>query len=269
MLNEFVCLLLSATGFAIGLMLVVWGIALRIHNLGIVDIAWSFSFLPIVIFFAVMAHGDPAHRWLTAGMAGLWSLRLGTHVGLRVAKAHPKEDVRYGKFRGEWKEKLKLLSFGFFQLQAITIGALSTIFLLPCINIRTRFTTLEYAGIAIWLIALAGESLADFQLKKFKTNPANDGGICRSGLWNYSRHPNYFFEWLVWVGFFLFAWDSPGGCYTVLCPGLMLYFLLRVTGIPLTEEFSVKTKGDAYCRYQQTTSAFVPWFRKARTQNAK
>jgi steroid 5-alpha reductase family enzyme len=269
MLSEFICLLIFATCFAIGMMLVVWAIALRINNLCIVDIAWSFSFLPIVIFFAVMAHGDLTRRWLMAGMAGLWSLRLGTHVGIRVMKAHPKEDARYGKFRGEWKARLKFLSFTFFQLQALTIGALSTVFLLPCLNTRQGFTLLECAGAIVWFIALAGESLADFQLKRFRAISSNAGLICQSGLWKYSRHPNYFFEWLIWVGFFLFAWDSPGGCYTVLCPGLMLYFLLRVTGIPLTEEFSVKSKGDAYRHYQQTTSAFVPWFRKSGIQNAK
>jgi steroid 5-alpha reductase family enzyme len=269
MLNEFPCLLLFATGFAAGLMLLVWIVALRINNLGIVDIAWSLSFLPIVIFFAITAHGDPLRRWLVAGMAGLWSLRLGTHVGIRVMKDHPREDVRYGKFRAEWKRKLKPISFGFFQLQALSIGALSTVFLLPCLNSRAGLTPLEWTGMAIWIIALAGESLADAQLKHFRANATNSGRICRVGLWNYSRHPNYFFEWLVWVGFFVFAWDSPGGCFTVLCPGLMLYFLLRVTGIPLTEEFSVKSKGDAYRQYQQTTSAFVPWLKKTGIQNAK
>jgi len=250
-------------------MLIVWGVALRINNLGIVDIVWSFSFLPIVIFFAIAAHGDPVRRWLVAGMAGLWSLRLGTHVGIRVMKAHPKEDVRYGKFRGEWKAKLKFLSFVFFQLQALSIGALSTVFLLPSLNSRPGLTPLEWTGMAIWIIALIGESLADAQLKRFKANAANHGRICQAGLWNYSRHPNYFFEWLIWVSFFVFAWDSPHGCFTVLCPGLMLYFLLRITGIPLTEEFSVKSKGDVYRKYQQTTSAFVPWFKKTGIQNAK
>ena len=115
---------------------------------------------------------------------------------------------------------------------------------------------------AIWFIAVAGEGVADWQLKQFRSRPENKGKICQSGLWNYSRHPNYFFEWLVWVGFFVFAWDSPFGCFTVLCPALMLFFLLRVTGIPLTEELSLKSKGDAYREYQRTTSAFVPFFKK-------
>ena len=268
-MNEFLGLLLCTTGFACLLMLAVWALALRIKNLGIVDIAWSYSFLPIAIFYALMTQGDPMRRWLVAGMAVLWSLRLGTHVAIRVIRAHPHEDVRYGKFRGEWKSKLKSISFWFFQMQALSIGALSTVFLLPCLNSRTGITPLEWTGVAIWLIGLGGETLADSQLKHFRADRANAGRICQKGLWNYSRHPNYFFEWLIWVGFFVFAWDSPEGCFTVFCPALILYFLLRVTGIPLTEEFSLKSKGDAYRRYQETTSAFVPWFKKNRTQNAK
>jgi steroid 5-alpha reductase family enzyme len=263
--NEFTCLLLATIGFSIGLKFVVWLVALRINNLGIVDIAWSFGFLPIAIFFAAMAHGDPTQRWLIASMAGLWSLRLGTHVGVRVISHHPQEDVRYGKLRADWGAKLKSKTFWFFQFQAVILAGLSTIFLLPCLNEKHGITPLEWAGVAVWLVAVAGESLADHQLKQFKSRPENKERICQAGLWNYSRHPNYFFEWLVWVGFFLFAWDSPGGCFTVLCPGLMLFFLLRVTGIPLTEELSLKSKGDAYREYQQTTSAFVPWFKKKPT----
>jgi steroid 5-alpha reductase family enzyme len=264
MLNEFLCLLITATGFAVGLMLVVWLAALRLNNLGIVDIAWSIGFLPVAVFYAAMTSGDPARRWAIAGMAGLWSLRLAIHVGVRVLKQHPQEDVRYGKLRAGWGTDLKRKTFWFFQFQALILASLSLIFLVPCLNANGRFTPLELAGVVVWLMAVTGESLADFQLKQFKSAPENKGLICQAGLWNYSRHPNYFFEWLVWVGFFLFAWDSPGGCYTVLCPGLMLYFLLRVTGIPLTEQLSVQSKGEAYREYQRTTSAFVPWFKKGR-----
>jgi len=244
------------------MMFVVWLAALRINNLGIVDIAWSIGFLPVALFFAALAHGDPWRRGLVAGMAGLWSLRLAIHVGVRVAAHHPREDVRYGKLRADWGAGLKRRTFWFFQLQAGILAALSTVFLVPCLNAKPGITPLEWAGLVIWLGALAGETEADRQLKRFKANPANAGRICRAGLWNYSRHPNYFFEWIVWVGFFVFAWDSPGGCFTVLCPALMLFFLLRVTGIPLTEELSVRNKGDAYRQYQRTTSAFVPWFKK-------
>jgi steroid 5-alpha reductase family enzyme len=175
---------------------------------------------------------------------------------------HPQEDVRYAKMREKWGENLKSQVLIFFELQAVLIVLLSAPFLIGCLNSQPRISFLEWTGVAVWALAILGEAIADWQLKKFRSRPENKGKICQAGLWNYSRHPNYFFEWLVWVGFFLFAWDSPGGCFTVFCPALMLFFLLRVTGIPLTEELSVKSKGDAYREYQRTTSAFVPWFKK-------
>ncbi len=259
--HPLIILLLAATGFAIALMVVIWRLALRINNLGIVDVAWSFGFLPVAGLFALLAPGDPLRRALVAGMAGLWSARLGTHILVRVRGHHPHEDVRYAQLRVEWGSQLRSKTFWFFQLQAGILAGLATVFLVPCLNAQPGISPLEWAGVAVWALALAGESVADAQLKGFKARPENKGRICQAGLWNYSRHPNYFFEWLVWVGFFIFAWGSPGGCYTVLCPALMLFFLLRVTGIPMTEELSVKSKGEAYREYQRTTSAFVPWFK--------
>ena len=127
----------------------------------------------------------------------------------------------------------------------------------------------EWVGIALWLFAVAGESLADYQLKQFKADSANHGQVCQIGLWHYSRHPNYFFEWLIWLSFFSFALGSPWGILTVYCPALMLYFLLRVTGIPMTEDLAVKTKGEEYRQYQRTTSKFVAWLRRKGAANLK
>ena len=122
---------------------------------------------------------------------------------------------------------------------------------------------MEITGLALAILSLGGEALADWQLKQFKADPANRGKVCQAGLWRYSRHPNYFFESLIWWAFFLVALGSLHGWVTILCPLLMLYFLWKVTGIPLTEEHAVRSKGDAYREYQRTTSAFVPWFRKS------
>jgi steroid 5-alpha reductase family enzyme len=262
MVAEFLNALLPVTAFAVLLMLVIWRMALRINNLGIVDIAWSCAFAPVAIFCALTLHGDPTRRWLMAGMVVLWSLRLGTHVCVRVAGHHPQEDVRYAEIRAQWNGNFKLKLLLFFELQALLIAALSMPFLIVCLNPEPRISPQEYAGIALWLVAVTGEAIADQQLKQFRANPKNRGCVCRTGLWNYSRHPNYFFEWLVWMGFYLFALGSPLGCVAIYCPALMLYFLLRVTGIPLTEKLSVQSKGDAYREYQRTTSAFVPWFKK-------
>jgi len=104
--------------------------------------------------------------------------------------------------------------------------------------------------------------VADAQLAKFKRIAANRGKVCRVGLWNYSRHPNYFFEWLVWVAWALFALPSPAGYVGLIGPVLMFYFLFRVTGIPATEAQALRSRGEEYRRYQETTSAFVPWFHK-------
>jgi steroid 5-alpha reductase family enzyme len=262
MLIEFFNSLWPVAIFAVALMLMIWWLALRVNNLGIVDIAWSAAFAPVAIFYAATTHGDLTRRWLVVGMATLWSLRLGIHLYFRVVGHHPHEDVRYAQMRSKWGANLKSQALIFFELQAVLIVLLSTPFLITGLNPHPGISALEWASVAVWAVAIGGESLADWQLKQFRSRLENKGKICQAGLWNYSRHPNYFFEWLVWVGFFLFAWDSPGGCYTVLCPGLMLFFLLRVTGIPLTEELSVKSKGDAYREYQRTTSAFVPWFKK-------
>ena len=130
--------------------------------------------------------------------------------------------------------------------------------LIASANAAPRLHPLEWAAAALWAIALAGESLADRQLDAFRRDPANRGRTCRVGLWSWSRHPNYFFEWLVWVAYWLFACASPWGWTTLFCPALMLYFLFRVTGIPATEAQALRTRGDDYREYQRTTSAFVP-----------
>jgi steroid 5-alpha reductase family enzyme len=129
-------------------------------------------------------------------------------------------------------------------------------------NPDPRVSLLEGAAVALWTLAMAGEAAADAQLNKFKSDPSNKGRTCQVGLWRYSRHPNYFFEWLIWVAFATFALGSPGGFWGLLSPVLILYFVLRVTGIPATEAQAIRTRGKEYRRYQQTTSAFVPWFPK-------
>jgi steroid 5-alpha reductase family enzyme len=172
---------------------------------------------------------------------------------------HPVEDGRYVQLRKTWADNFAPRMFGFFQMQAASVVLLGVPFLLPVLNPAPQLHALEIAGTVLWLLALTGEAMADAQLAGFKRDPANRGRVCAAGLWRYSRHPNYFFEWLVWVAYFVFALASPWGVLAVIAPASILYLLLRVTGIPLTEEQSLRSKGDAYRRYQARTSAFVPW----------
>jgi steroid 5-alpha reductase family enzyme len=260
--TEFLPLWLVALLFAIALMALVWRLAVRIGNAGIVDIAWSAGFAPLVIFYAASGSGAAARRALIAAMVSLWSLRLAGYLYLRVSSHHPQEDRRYARLRSDWGAQANRKMFGFFQLQAALLALLSAPWLLICLNRQTRLQPLEWAACLLWLAAIAGESLADRQLQRFRADPANRGAVCQLGLWRYSRHPNYFFEWLVWVAYFVMALASPWGWLTLYCPALMLYFLLRVTGIPLTEQLSLQSKGAAYADYQRRTSAFVPWLPK-------
>ena len=233
--------------------------ARRIDNYGIVDVAWSYAFGPLAVFLAWTLPGWGPRRVLVAGLVVAWSLRLGTHLARRVAAHHPREDGRYARLRRDWGAGFASRMVWFFQLQALSVLWLALPLLLAANNPAPGLHPVEMAGIALWLTALVGEGIADAQLAAFKRDPARRGSVCTVGLWRWSRHPNYFFEWLVWGAFALLAWPAPGGWLGLLAPLTMLYLLLRVTGIPLTEEQAVRSKGEAYRRYQQTTSRFVPW----------
>ena len=272
MLNGALFMLGFALAFVVIEMTVTWLIARWLRNNGIVDVVWSAGFAPLAFIFFMLGTEDldfqvlPRQPAITI-MVIVWSLRLGLHLLVRVASHHPHEDVRYAKLRQEWGAATHRKMFGFFQLQGVLQIVLSLPILL--VHLDGARNTTGYGlgitgclGVALWATGLLGESLADRQLARFRADPANKGKVCQAGLWNYSRHPNYFFEWLVWVGYAVFALGSPWGWLGLIAPALMLHFLLNVTGIPMTEALSIKSKGDAYRAYQRTTNAFVPWFKK-------
>jgi len=242
------------------LMFILWLIHLPLENAGIVDVGWTFGVPLCALIFAVIAEGDITRRIVIVGMTALWGVRLGGYLLFRVLSHN--EDARYAQLRREWSGNIPFKFLGFFELQAL----LAVVFALPALfaslNSAPRLSWLEYLGILLWIGAVAGEGLADWQLKGFRADPANRGKLCRVGLWNYSRHPNYFFEFLVWVAFAVFALASPWGWITLICPLLMLFFLFKVTGIPATEAQALRSKGETYRQYQHTTSAFIPWFPK-------
>ena len=243
------------------LMLALWLIQLRTGNASIVDMGWAGGLALLGVLYAVMGGGFWLRAALIGAMSGIWGLRLAIYLGTRIA-GHP-EEGRYQELRRKWKTNLPLKFLAFFEFQALTCVVLAMPFLLAAQNPDERISSLEWFAVALWLLAVAGETAADAQLSAFKRDPSNKGRTCQVGLWRLSRHPNYFFEWLIWVAFALFALGSPGGYWGLISPALMLYLVLRVTGIPATEEQAVRTRGDEYRRYQQTTSAFVPWFPKS------
>ena len=253
-------LLVAAIVIAAIYFAITWAISVRIRNYGLLDVAFSYGVAMLAPMYAFFGPGTPVRKWIFAGIGMAWSLRLGSYILVRVLKHHPVEDVRYQTLRARWPGSLQFL--GFFELQAGLVVIFSLPFLFAAFNTAPALSWLEIAGMVLTAVSVCGEAIADFQLQLFKRDAANRGRVCDVGLWRYSRHPNYFFESMVWWGAFLVALASPWGWVTIACPLLMLYFLFKVTGIPLTEEYAVKSKPDAYREYQRTTSAFVPWFRK-------
>ena len=243
-------------------MALLWGIHFKIKNAGIVDFGWALGLALLGAYYSIAGKGYVARRWLIGIMVVFWGGRLALHLLFDRILGKP-EDPRYAAIRQEWKANLGTKFFFFFEFQALLAVLLSYPFAILATDPTPRISGFEIAGLAIWLVAVTGEALADHQLKRFKTNPANKGHTCQSGLWNYSRHPNYFFEWLIWTAYFVAALAAPYGWISIFCPVLMLYFLWKVTGIPATEAQALRTRGEEYRQYQKTTSAFVPWFKKS------
>jgi steroid 5-alpha reductase family enzyme len=261
MIGQAVHLALVGAAIVAGLMLVLWAIHLLIRNAAIVDAGWGAGLGILAIFYAVSAPGYPARKWAMASMAGFWGFRLAVYLLFTRVIGQP-EEGRYVQLRKDWKTDLPLRFLFFFEFQALLVVVLSAPFLMACMNPRSPLGTTEKVGAAIWLIGILGEAFADRQLSSFKRNAENKGKTFREGLWKYSRHPNYFFEWLIWVGYAVFAITSPYGWIGLISPALILYFLLGVTGIPATEAQALRSRGNEYRAYQRTTSSFVPWFPK-------
>lgn len=258
-----VLLIVAIAAASLGLLFAAtYSLARRMDNYGIVDIVWSYVFGALALFYAAIAPGWAPRRWALAALVMIWSARLGTHLYRRVMSHHPEEDRRYTAMRTRWADNFACQMFTFYQQQALSVLILGLPFLLSSLNPAEAFHPLEYAGAALCLIALVGESIADAQLAAFKRNPANRGKVCEAGLWAFSRHPNYFFETCIWIGYWIFACASPWGWTSIICPLGILYLLLCVTGVPLAEEQSLRSRGDAFRDYQKRVSVFVPWFPK-------
>ncbi len=261
-MHPIICLPLTALAIACLIMLCAWFWAEKINNYSIVDAFWSFNFAVIAVFIFFAAHGNETRKLIVCLLAFLWSLRLGTHLSRRIFSHLDVEEGRYKQLRQEWQKNLRVKFFFFFQMQAFSNVWLAIPFFIIAVNASAQMCWLEYTGAAIWLISIIGEAVADWQLDQFKKDPANKGQVCDKGLWYYSRHPNYFFQLMIWIGVFIFAVCSPYGWLAVISPLTIAYLLFKVTGIPMTEEQSLRSKGEKYKEYQRTTSVFVPWVKK-------
>ncbi|MDB5564980.1 MAG: hypothetical protein JWP84_1546 [Tardiphaga sp.] len=238
-----------------------WVVQQRSGNSGWVDTIWTFSLGLVGAGSALWpaAGASPnARQWLVAALVTIWSLRLGSHIAARTAKIT--DDPRYAAFAREWGVDSPRKMFVFLQNQGF--GSVPLVF---AIFVASRFPDpalrlQDYLGVLILLAGIAGEALADAQLKTFRTNPANKGKVCDIGLWRWSRHPNYFFEWFGWLAYPVIALslDYPWGLATLLAPLFMYWILRHVTGVPPLEDQMLRSRGDRYREYQSRTSVFFP-----------
>ncbi|MHC9086588.1 DUF1295 domain-containing protein [Luteimonas sp. RIT-PG2_3] len=249
-------------------LIVVWGLAALAmsagwwwqkmrDNAGIVDVIWAAGVGGAAMVLAVLGAGASLPRWLLGVLGALWGLRLASHLWRRVRGED--EDGRYRHLREHWQGHQGKF-FLFFQAQALLI----VLFAVPFVAVAATPAASPWwpAAVAIWLLSVGGEAIADRQLARFRADPANKGRTCRSGLWKYSRHPNYFFEWLHWLSYVVLAIGSPLFWWSLAGPMVMYLFLRYISGIPYTEQQALRTRGDDYRDYQQRTPMLFPWWPK-------
>jgi steroid 5-alpha reductase family enzyme len=243
-----------------------WALQLRVRNASIADVGWCAGLIAVAAWYAAQASGEAERKVLVVAMVCLYAGRLGIYILFNrvIGKT---EDARYRLLRRQWGASEPLRMFGYFQLQAAAVAAFSLPFLVLVQNPRPPFGLWELAGFLIWIVAISGEATADWQLAQFRDKPWNRDRVCRDGLWRYSRHPNYFFEWVHWWAYVVIATGAPGWPLTWIGPVVMGWALLKVTGIPLAEAQAIRSRGENYREYQRTTNAFVPWFPKQRSSD--
>lgn len=239
-------------------MFVGWIWQRRHRNAGIVDVLWAMCLGAGAALLAALGDGAVAPRLVLGLLGGAWGLRLAWHLWKRVRREG--EDGRYRELRSHWQDDQRRW-LGFFQLQALSVAILALTFLAVAVNRHARLPWLA-GGILIWLLGVLGESTADAQLARFRADPRHRGRTCRAGLWRYSRHPNYFFEWLHWFSYVALAAGSSLWGLSWLGPLLMFVFLRFLSGIPWTEAQALRTRGEDYRQYQRSTPMLFPWFPK-------
>jgi steroid 5-alpha reductase family enzyme len=252
-------LVLTAYLVMVVVMVGLWLLQLRVRNASIADVGWCAGLIAAVLWYAAQAIGESERRMLVAALALLYAGRLGFYILFNrvVGKT---EDARYHRLRERWGASERLKMFSYFQLQALAVAVFSLPFLVLIHNPRQSFALIELVGLLVWIVAVSGEAIADWQLAQFRSKPGNRDRVCCTGLWRYSRHPNYFFEWVHWWAYVIMGVNTPGWIWTWIGPMGMGWALLKVTGIPWTEQQALASREEAYRVYQRRTNAFFPWF---------
>ena len=235
----------------------VWVVYRWLKNPSVVDTCWSLGLMISGLIYLWSTPITPRKAVISALLI-LWAARLAGYLWYsRIHQGHI--DKRYTALSNSWKINPSLGFFLNFQLQGLLIFIISLIFFFISQSNKYSLNLFDAVPFILTIVGVVGESLADWQLQQFKAQVK--GGVCNLGLWNYSRHPNYFFDWLTWVGFTLFGLQSNNGYLGIISLMLLYVIFTRITG-PLTERGSVQSRGQKYIEYQRHTAMFFPWFKK-------
>lgn len=252
----------AAAFFMCFAMAIAWAIQRSTGNSGWIDTVWSFAVGAAAFALSLLpltAGNSLTNRQiLVASLIAVWAARLGGYIAFRSAGAA--EDPRYAWLMKEWGETASRRLFTFLQVQAVAGLLLVLSVFVAAHNPAPGLNAKDFIGAAAFLLALGGAAVSDNQLRRFKTEASNRGKVCDAGLWAYSRHPNYFFEWLGWVAFPIIAM-SPGygwGYVALAAPILMYVLLVHVSGIPPLEAHMLRSRGKAFADYSARVNAFFP-----------
>jgi steroid 5-alpha reductase family enzyme len=231
------------------------------RNSGWIDVFWTFGVGAAAVAMALVPLAGVGPRQIVvAALAGLWSLRLGLHIMARTRATD--DDPRYRDLMAQWGARANVRLFWQLQIQAAVGLLLAVSTMLAAQNPAPGLRVLDIVAGVVLLVGIAGEAIADRQIRIFKSDAANRGAILTSGLWRFSRHPNYFFEWLCWLAYPIVAIDfgghNPYGVLALAAPLCMYWILVHVSGIPPLEAHLARTRGDVFRNYQRRTSAFFP-----------
>lgn len=247
-----------------------WLIWRMSRNSGWVDTIWTFGVGAVGCVSALLPLSDDVSSMrshIVAAMATIWSLRLGLHIAQRTTGIT--DDPRYAKLIHDWGMDAPRQMFWLLQKQAVVSIPLGVAIWLAAHNPAPFGRVLDVIGILIFAIAVGGEAIADQQLRRFRSDPNNHGRVCDVGLWGWSRHPNYFFEWLGWLAYPVLALNMTGNypweVVAFAAPACMYWLLVHISGIPPLEEHMLERRGDAFRAYQMRTNAFFPGPPKTQT----
>ena len=254
-------------------MSLLWLIGIKVRNAGLVDFGWPSGFTALAIYYGWLGQGNWQRTLLIVGMFALCGLRF--MVGWTVRTIRDGEDRRWEFCRQRWRRGEGWFGirspaanfFVFYHAQTFTTLLVMMVpLMLACNNDRPQIHLLEWIAVCMWVFSFAMENVSDYQLDRFRSDSRQRGAICRTGLWRYSRHPNYFFEFLIWLAYAMFALPSATTLSHIflllLVPLTAYWFLVYFTGLPMTEQASLERRGAAYSQYQEETNRFFPWFPK-------